>query len=152
MELEAINQSSDLPEAQHFDQSTKLLLLAWKIEQAMKRKHLSRQSFANQMKVQPSIITRWLSGKHNFTVETLFQIEDCLDTKLIAIDLPEVKSLKFHLLINSNPATFSENKEFPGFALPNTIEHQVLDSFDKSTDLIKYLAQLRQDIYEHDKE
>jgi hypothetical protein len=36
---------------------------------------LSRGEFAIMMKVQPSRVTRWLSGEHNFTLETLCAIE-----------------------------------------------------------------------------
>lgn len=117
----------------------------------MRRKNLSRQSFAHLMKVQPSIITRWLSGKHNFTVETLFQIEDCLDVKLVALDSLEVKSLKYHLFVSSNQATFKENKEFPRFALPNNVQHEVGDFSVKLNDLAEYLTQLNNDIHEYGK-
>lgn len=78
-------------------------LLAKKIEMAMKQKRYNRQQFAGIMGVQPSIITRWLSGNHNFTVETLFEIEDHLGIQLIAIERPVYKQMNFHMVVGSGP-------------------------------------------------
>lgn len=93
----------------------KSYLLARKIEAGMKNRGLTRQSFANLMQVQPSIITRWLSGKHNFTVETLFEIEECLKLKLLAIDAPVRHSMNFQLFVSSDQTVFNDTKEYPGF-------------------------------------
>ena len=37
-------------------------------------KKLSKNDFAKLVKKQPSIISRWLTGDHNFTLETLCEI------------------------------------------------------------------------------
>lgn len=79
----------------------KTRLLAEKISIAMKEKRYNRQQFAQVMEVHPSIITRWLSGDHNFTVETLFEIEEHLDIQLIAIDKPVCKHISFHMIVGS---------------------------------------------------
>lgn len=97
----------------------KSFLLARKIEAEMKSSGLTRQSFANLMEVQPSIITRWLSGKHNFTIETLFEIEECLKVKLLAIDAPVRHSMNFQLFISSDQTVFNDMKVFPGFLPSN---------------------------------
>lgn len=60
-------------------------LLAKKIEKGMKEKQLTRKQFAIMMNVQPSIITRWLKGNHNFTINTLYSIEESIGIKLIEI-------------------------------------------------------------------
>lgn len=78
-------------------------LLATKIEMAMKEKRYNRQQLAAAMGVQPSIITRWLSGNHNFTVETLFEIEDQLGVQLIAVERPVYKKMNFHMVVGSEP-------------------------------------------------
>lgn len=78
-------------------------LLSKKIETAMKLKNYNRQQFAGIMGVQPSIITRWLSGGHNFTVETLFEIEEQLDVQLISIDRPAYKQMSYHMVVGSAP-------------------------------------------------
>lgn len=57
-------------------------LLASKIEARMKEAGLQRQEFADLMGTQPSTITRWLSGEHNFQIDTLFEIEKQLNVSL----------------------------------------------------------------------
>lgn len=99
-------QNTEIVAASNF-QSFKLqrgALLAKKIEAGMKKKQVNRQQFAGLMGVQPSIITRWLSGSHNFTVDTLFQIEDQLEIQLLAIEKPIYKEMHFHLVVGSDPA------------------------------------------------
>lgn len=63
----------------------KSIKLAQAIENAMKARGFNRIDFAHLMAVQPSIITRWLSGHHNFTIATLFKIEVALETQIIYI-------------------------------------------------------------------
>jgi len=60
-------------------------LLAQKIDSAREEKGLTKTGFASLMQVQPSVITRWLSGKHNFTLSTLYQIERKLGIQIIKI-------------------------------------------------------------------
>lgn len=93
----------------------KARLLALKIEEAIKEKGLTRQSFALKMEVQPSIVTRWLSGSHNFTLATLFDIEDKLGIKLIAVDTPVVKSLDFHMKVTSPKTQFDNAQDLMDF-------------------------------------
>ncbi len=76
-------------------------LLSNKIEMAIKQKGYNRQQFASIMGVQPSIITRWLSGNHNFTVETLFEIENKLEIQLLAIERPISKQINLHMIVGS---------------------------------------------------
>jgi len=61
----------------------KNMLLAVRIDNAIKRMSYNKGEFASVMKVQPSVITKWLSGTHNFTIDTLFEIESALDITLI---------------------------------------------------------------------
>jgi transcriptional regulator with XRE-family HTH domain len=81
----------------------KCQVLSNKIENGMKKKQFNRQQFANLMGVQPSIITRWLSGTHNFTVETLFEIEEKLGIQLVAIDAPVYKEISMYMVVGSTP-------------------------------------------------
>lgn len=128
------------------DRELRSLLLSQKILNALKEKQLSRFSFASLMNVQPSIITRWLSGKHNFTIETLFQIEDCLGIKLLAIETPQMNSVNLHFRVNSNQAVFNDAKVFPNFTSTNLQENQNIKSEVKSQDLDDYLTQLHIDL------
>ncbi|MES2479070.1 MAG: helix-turn-helix transcriptional regulator [Bacteroidota bacterium] len=81
----------------------KCQLLTKKIESAIKDKQYNRQQFAHLMGVSPSIITRWLSGNHNFTVETLFQIEEQLGIQLFDIERPTYKQMNYNMVVGSAP-------------------------------------------------
>jgi ribosome-binding protein aMBF1 (putative translation factor) len=61
----------------------KHMLLAVRIDNAIKRMGYNKGQFASIMKVQPSVITKWISGTHNFTIDTLFDVESALDITLI---------------------------------------------------------------------
>lgn len=62
------------------------LLLANVIESKMKERGMSRIEFAEAMKVQPSTVTKWLKGGHNFTIETLFNIENVLQFAILNLN------------------------------------------------------------------
>lgn len=61
----------------------KSMQLAAQIEDAMIKRGFNKSSFAQLMGVQPSVVTKWLSGLHNFTVDTLFEIEHKLHINLV---------------------------------------------------------------------
>lgn len=61
----------------------KRMQLAARIFNAMKAKNISKLELARKMGKQASVITKWLSGTHNFTADTLFEIGDILVIQLI---------------------------------------------------------------------
>ncbi len=61
------------------------MLLAAKIDNAIKAKYWKKKEFAESLNKKPSEIAKWLSGTHNFTIETLFDIERVLDINIIFI-------------------------------------------------------------------
>ena len=64
--------------------SHKKMMLAMKISERMKQLNWKKLDLLYSVeKNNPSIITKWLSGTHNFTVETLFEIEAVLGITLI---------------------------------------------------------------------
>lgn len=66
------------------------MLLAAKIADALKDKGWKKKDLLKALnKENPSIITKWLSGTHNFTVETLIELEKALDIKLLNLSEPE---------------------------------------------------------------
>ena len=65
------------------------------IAEALASKGWSKGRFAQIMNQQPSVISKWLSGTHNFTSITLFEIQRALGVKL-----------------------FSENSKINGFLYP----------------------------------
>lgn len=54
----------------------------------MNSKGWNRVQFSNELKVNPSVVTKWLSGIHNFTSDTLFEIQDALGICLINTSEP----------------------------------------------------------------
>lgn len=63
----------------------KKMMLALKIAQVLERKSWNSKRFAMEMNQQPSVISKWLSGTHNFTAETLSDIEEKLGIELLAV-------------------------------------------------------------------
>ncbi|MEY4938255.1 MAG: hypothetical protein RIS64_4616 [Bacteroidota bacterium] len=63
------------------------MLLAAAIADAMKLKKMSKKSLAAALDQHPSRVTKWLSGKHNFTTDTLSDIGRVLELKFFAHEL-----------------------------------------------------------------
>lgn len=69
------------PEEQ--EKTDKKMMLAAKIAQAIKEKGLKKNEFAGLLGKRPSEISKWLSGTHNFTIDTLMDIERVLSIRLL---------------------------------------------------------------------
>lgn len=70
---------------EQFNKTKRTMLLAALIDEALKAKGWSKKQLAEAMHKNPSEVTKWLSGTHNFTLETLYLIESYLDTTLFII-------------------------------------------------------------------
>lgn len=57
--------------------------IADRVNQALKAKGLSKLEFADKMNVQPSVVSRILSGEQNCTLETIAKIEEALGIALM---------------------------------------------------------------------
>ena len=68
----------------------KRMMLAVKIEEAMKNCGLNKKQFADLMKKSPTVISEWLSGDRNFTIDTLTDIEEALGIHLLNVTLMTV--------------------------------------------------------------
>ena len=53
------------------------------IAEAMQAKGLGKKQFAEKVGRKPSEITKWLSGTHNFTIETIADIERTLNVRIL---------------------------------------------------------------------
>ena len=82
----------------------KRMQLAARIFDAMKAKNISKLEMARQMGKQASVITKWLSGTHNFTADTLFEIGEILGIQLINTSSEEKKPTEshYHLVISDS--------------------------------------------------
>lgn len=68
----------------------KRMMLAAKIEDAMKRRGLNQAQFARLMGKSQTVISEWLSGDRNFTSDTLTDIEDALGIQLLNVTVRTV--------------------------------------------------------------
>ncbi|MDP1814283.1 MAG: helix-turn-helix transcriptional regulator [Leadbetterella sp.] len=67
---------------------SKRMGLAAQIDDALRKRGFTNQEFAFMMGKKPSEISRWLSGTHNFTTETLWEIERVLNIQLLTSSKP----------------------------------------------------------------
>ena len=71
----------------------KRMQLAMKIDEARQAKRWNRQDLANALGKQKSVITKWLSGTHSFNIDTLLDIEEVLDIKLLDVEQPKENTI-----------------------------------------------------------
>jgi len=79
--------------------------LAVKIDKALQARGMQKQELATRLGKNPSVITKWLSGTHNFTTDTLWEIERVLGIKLLNL-APETQTEKVYVYtatVNSAP-------------------------------------------------
>jgi transcriptional regulator with XRE-family HTH domain len=79
------------------------MLIAAKIDDAMKAKGWKNKDLMCAMgKSNPSEVTRWLSGTHNFTIDTLTDLGHALDVDLLHLedDEQEAKGNTYHATVN----------------------------------------------------
>ncbi len=74
--------------------------LAVKIDKAMRARGLQKQELAEKLGKKPSVITKWLSGTHNFTSDTLWQVERESGIKLLNLS-PETQTEKVYIYTTS---------------------------------------------------
>ena len=58
------------------------MLWAMKISKALKQKHISQKEFANMMGKSATVISEWLSGDRDFTIDTLTDISVALGVNM----------------------------------------------------------------------
>ncbi len=59
--------------------------IAERIGEILKLKGLTQKEFAGQLNKRESEISKWLTGRHNFTMQTIAKIETALGCKLIDV-------------------------------------------------------------------
>jgi predicted XRE-type DNA-binding protein len=68
-----------------YNKVEKNMLLAARLDDIIKQRGYNKGQFAFIMGVQKSVVTRWLSGTHNFTIDTLFEVEKKLGITIINV-------------------------------------------------------------------
>lgn len=79
--------------------------IARQIESAMTRAGMSRSALAAALGKKPSVITEWLSGRHNFTSDLLAQISFVLGTDITGVEGYEIPS--HHTLEDPSASLYS---------------------------------------------
>jgi DNA-binding helix-turn-helix protein len=59
--------------------------IAERISEVLKAKNLTQKDFANRLHKRESEVSKWMTGRHNFTMQTIAKIEVALGCKLINI-------------------------------------------------------------------
>lgn len=88
--------------APEFEKTKKRMLLAAKIADAIKAKGWNNSNLAQALDQHNSVISKWLSGTHNFTADTLFDIEMVLGIALINVSESKPKEIiqRFELTLS----------------------------------------------------
>lgn len=87
--------------------------IAAKIAQAMEAKKWKKKDLLNVVgKDNPSIITKWLSGTHNFTIDTLVELEKALSISLINREVKNPVMIEYHLHISQEIDKPEKNSYF----------------------------------------
>jgi ribosome-binding protein aMBF1 (putative translation factor) len=56
-----------------------------RISEVLKERGLSQKDFARMMDKRESEVSKWLTGRHNFTIQTIARIEHALGMRLIQV-------------------------------------------------------------------
>lgn len=97
------------------------MLLAEKIDKALKAKGMKKKDLAEATGKSRSTITQWLSGTHNFTSDTLYIIGKILNIDLLNYEEKKEKEQVeiIHVSISSDISTEPEYKENNWFDTDN---------------------------------
>lgn len=105
------------------------MMLAAKIYDAMKAKGWKQTRFANEMGKQPSEISKWLSGTHTFTSDTLWAIGDKLGVDLLPVkEVPKIVDVKFVPLVVMAPPAEYESEQLHNIFSDSTIPAYIRES------------------------
>ena len=93
------------------------MVIAINIKRLLDKRGFSKSHFAELLDKHPSEITKWLSGTHNFTLETLCDIavQFRVDITELLKDSP-VLSIKTSKSLGSNPIVFEITQEFSDYS------------------------------------
>jgi len=72
-----------------YEQTLRKMIISARIDNAIKLKGWSKKQFALSLNRTPSEISKWLSGTHNFTIDTLTEIEHSLEVNLLNAKLED---------------------------------------------------------------
>lgn len=89
-------------------QTNARMQIAARIADAMRAKNWKNKDLLEKVgKKHPSVISKWLSGTHNFTIDTLVELEQVLEIELLNIEdrQPETTTM-FRTSVRQNAEVF----------------------------------------------
>ena len=91
-----IDELFDSISPEELERTKQKMLLAAKIEDAMKAKGWKKKDLIKAMGINsPSIVTRWFSGTHNFQLDTLTDLQTVLGVRLIDVETKEMPAVAY---------------------------------------------------------
>lgn len=105
--------------------------LAVKIADAIKEKGYSKTEFAKKINKNNSEISKWLSGTHNFTHDTLILLQNELDIKLVNSEINEKIEIKDIHIVAETTSTPKTN--FNLYGLFNFKKPDYVNTYSLST-------------------
>lgn len=87
----------------------KNLAIARKIQDILDRKQMKAVDLAKLMSKQKSEISKWLSGQHTFSMRTITDIENVLDSDIVHIE-PKVKNVYLTTYVRYQPVPVTETE------------------------------------------
>lgn len=113
------------------------MLLAARIDDALKAKGWKKKELAEALNKEPSVITRWLSGTHNFTSDTLTDISEVLEIKLLNAEVkPQEIVTHYQAIVLQQKARIGDENNDMGIS----IDQIGTVSFSEKIQLNSYLA------------
>ena len=90
---EAIEKRRSAKDPHQSARTRKKLIIAARIAHALEMQDLKKGKLAELLERNASEVSKWTSGSHNFTVDTLSDIEEVLNINLLNISLPAEKKM-----------------------------------------------------------
>lgn len=59
--------------------------IAERLDEILQRKNITQHELAKRLGKRDSEVSKWLTGRHNFTIGTIAKIEVAIDDKIIGI-------------------------------------------------------------------
>ncbi len=78
--------------------------IATRIDEVLKRKRMTQRELAQRLGKRESEISKWLTGRHNFTTNTIARISLALDTPII-----NVATSSYNEVMDSAPTMVAED-------------------------------------------
>lgn len=69
--------------------------IAKRISDVLAAKHWTQADLARATGKKASLVSRWLSGTHNFTIQTIAEIENALGASIITVSKTKVKAIRY---------------------------------------------------------